>query len=263
MISLNEVFRRQSERSRQMRRFFSAVCVLIFLSSGCQEKSAAHDKNAEAELLTSIRARLDAVARNDIAAWSQYVADDMLAPLPANGVTPKQAWIKTREHWPSAVKYYYGPLENIKVQMHGDTAVVTFRAKQYNDIGGQVTYFDSWQIETHIRRDNRWLLAAIADAPILPAPKIAKVNAKIHDGYVGEYEYAPGFVAKVVRVGDKLLHELPNAGTDQLLPESDSTFFIEGDNSSRTIFVRDATGRTTHYIYRELGATDRIVRKIK
>jgi hypothetical protein len=36
-----------------------------------------------------------------------------------------------------------------------------------------------------------------------------------------------------------------------------------GGDFSRMIFVKDAGGRLAHDIYRELGATDRIVRKIK
>jgi ketosteroid isomerase-like protein len=263
-MSIKQVLRRQSERSSPMRRFLAVLCALLFLSSSaCKQKSAPDDKNAETELLASIRARMDAVARNDTKAWALYVDDDMLAPLPGNDLSSKQAWIKTHDHWPSAVKYYYGPLENIKVQTHGDTAVATFRARQYNDIGGQVTYFDSWQIETHIRKGNRWLLVAVADAPILPAPKVAKINPQLYDDYAGEYEYAPDLVAKVARVGDKLMHEFPDAGREELLPENETTFFVEGDNARRTIFVRDSSGRVTHYIYRDLGATDRIVKKVR
>ena len=59
----------------------------------------------------------------------------------------KQALIKQRESWPREVKYHYGPLEDVKVRLHGDTAVVTYRAKQYNEIGGQTTYNQTWQIE--------------------------------------------------------------------------------------------------------------------
>jgi hypothetical protein len=36
-----------------------------------------------------------------------------------------------------------------------------------------------------------------------------------------------------------------------------------GGDSSRIVFVKDASGRVTHYLYRESSATDRIVRKIK
>ena len=95
--------------------------------------------SAEQEILSSIRARLDALAHNDMQTWGSYVADDMLTPLEGAKLS-KQALIEQREHWPAAVKYYYGELENPKVRLHGDTAVVTYRARQYNEIGGQITY---------------------------------------------------------------------------------------------------------------------------
>lgn len=239
--------------------------LLGFALLACAQ-DAVTDKRAENEVLEGIRARLDAVAQNDVKTWAGYVADDMLTPLEGD-LKSKQAWIAAHSNWPKAVKYYYGPIEDAKVRILGDTAVVTFRAKQYNEIGGQVTYFQSWQIETHVRRGHRWLLAAVADAPMLPEPTVASVDPQIYDGYAGEYEYAPDFIAKVTRVGNRLIHELPGAGQDELLPENENTFFIKGEaaagGSSRTIFVRDGNGRVTHYIYREHGATDRIVKKIK
>jgi hypothetical protein len=242
------------------------LCFLLTVSAVARAQRPTVDKQeAEREVLTAIRARLDAVAHNDVKTWAHYVADEMLSPLEGE-VRSKQAWIESHENWPSAVKYYYGPLEDAKVRIHGDTAVVTFRAKQYNDVGGQIRYFQSWQIETHIRRGSHWLLVALADAPILSEPATAKVDPKIYDAYVGEYEYAPDLIAKVRRVGNKLMHELPGFGQEELLPENDTTFFIKGEaaaGSSRTIFVCDPNGRVTHYIYRELGTTDRIVKKIK
>src|SRR5215475_5082938 len=71
---------------------------------------------AEKEVLISIRARLDALARDDMKTWSGYVADDMLNPMEAE-MPSKMSIIKEREHWPAAVKYYYGPIENPKVRI--------------------------------------------------------------------------------------------------------------------------------------------------
>jgi len=36
-----------------------------------------------------------------------------------------------------------------------------------------------------------------------------------------------------------------------------------GGDTSRIVFAKDASGRVTHYVYRESGATDRIVKKIE
>ena len=232
--------------------------------------SGAPTQTAEREILASIRARLDALAHNDMKVWASYVSDDLLTPLEGTKLS-KQAFIEQREHWPAAVKYYYGELEDPKVRFHGDTAVVTYRARQYNEIGGQITYVQTWQTETHVRKgkdkNNDWLLVAVSDAPIPLEPTAIKLDPKILDAYVGEYQYAPNMIATVTRAADTLLHQMPGAGTDELLPESETTFFIKGEAasgaSSRTIFVRDTTGRVTHYIYREYGATDRVVKKIR
>ena len=221
---------------------------------------------AQQEVLAAIRARLDAMAHNDMKTWSSYVADDMLHPMESE-VPSKVALIKTRERWPSAVQYYYGSIQDPKVRIYGETAVVAYRAKQYNEIGGQLTYTQTWQIETHIRKGNRWLLVAVADAPIPLEPTAAKIDPKTYDSCIGEYEYAPDRIAVVTRSGDRLLHRMAGTSEDELLPEDETTFFIKGEaasgSSSRTIFVCDSSGRVTHYIYRQYGATDRIVKKIK
>jgi ketosteroid isomerase-like protein len=221
---------------------------------------------AEKELLTNIRARLDAVGRNDVAAWQQYVADDMLAPLEA-GMPSKRAWVREHESWPKQVKYWYGEVEDVKVRRHGDTAIVAFRAKQFNEVGGQTTYATRWQIETHIREDGRWKLVAVADCVIPREPEAVHVDPKVYDAYAGKYEWAPGMVSIVRREEDKLMEGWAGQGEHELLPESENTFFVKGEaasgDSSRVIFVKDERGTVTHFVYREWGLTDRVVKKVQ
>ena len=63
---------------------------------------------AEEQIVSAIRGRLDASRRNDIDAWSTFVADEMMAPL--EGATPsKQSWIQQHRAWPREVTYRYGP----------------------------------------------------------------------------------------------------------------------------------------------------------
>jgi hypothetical protein len=192
---------------------------------------------AEEEVVNAIRGRLDAVRRNDTAAWSKFVAEDMMAPL-EGAVRSKQGWIRQHQSWPREVTYWYGPLEDLKVRIDADTAIVTFHARQFTQIGGQTTSVHKWQIEMHLCRDGRWQLLGVADGLIPPEP-----------------------------TGDRLLEHLGGGDAAEWLPESATTFFVPGEatggDSSRIIFVRDASGRVTHYIYRALGGTDRIVRKVK
>jgi len=221
---------------------------------------------AEEEVVSAIRGRLEAVRRNDSAAWSKFVADDMMGPL--EGKLPsKQGWMRQHESWPREVTYWYGPLEDVKVRINADTAVVTFHSQQFTQVGGQTTSAHKWQIETHVRRDGRWQLLAVADGLIPPEPTAAKVAPAVLTAYAGEYEWAPTLISKIEPQGDRLLERFAGGDANEWLPESDTTFFIPGEaaggDSSRIIFVKDDSGRVTHYIYRQFGATDRIVRKVK
>jgi len=221
---------------------------------------------AEEEVVKAIHARLEAVRRNDLATWATLVADDMMAPV--EGATrSKQSWLAQHKSWPREVSYWYGPLQDVKVRVDGDTAIVTYHSDQLTEVGGQTTSVHKWQIETHVRRNGRWLLLGVADGLILPEPKIAKIEPSILDAYVGEYEWAPTLIAKVERKGERLLERLGAGEPAEWLPENATTFFMPGaaagGDASRIIFATDAGGRVTHYIYRDLGATDRIVRKVK
>ena len=227
---------------------------------------AAADTVGQDEVLAAIRARLAASAANDTKEWSRWVADDMITPL--EGDTPsKAAWVRTHSAWPREVTYWYGPLRDPKVRLHGDTAVVVYHAEQFTKVGAETTSVHKWQIETHERRDGRWQLVGVADAAIPREPVAVKVDAKTLDAYVGDYEWAPTMVTKVRREGDALSEEMPGQGTSPLAAESETTFFFPGAAASgdgtRIVFVRDAAGRVTHYLYREYGATDRRVRKIR
>src|SRR5262245_54229138 len=78
---------------------------------------------AEEAIVKAIRARLEAAHRNDLATWATLVADDMMAPL--EGATPsKQSWLAQHKSWPREVSYSYGPLQDMKVRISGDTAIV-------------------------------------------------------------------------------------------------------------------------------------------
>jgi ketosteroid isomerase-like protein len=221
---------------------------------------------AEQEIVKAIHARLEANRRNDMATWGTFVADDMMAPL--EGATrSKASRIAQQKSWPREVTYGYGPLQDVKVRVNGDTAIVTYHSDQLTEIGGQTTSVHKWQIETHVRRNGRWLLLGVADGLIPPEPKAATIDPSILDAYVGRYEWAPTLVAKLERKGDRLLEHLGPGEPVEWRAESETTFFMPGaaagGDASRIIFAKDAGGRVTHYIYRELGATDRIVKKIE
>lgn len=80
---------------------------------------------------------------------------------------------------------------------------------------------------------------------------IVKVDPRIYDSYVGEYEIAPGLILFVTREGDKLLSRAmpiptPPSATGQpkseMFPESETTFFVK-DADAQFTFVKNDEGQ--------------------
>jgi CubicO group peptidase (beta-lactamase class C family) len=98
-------------------------------------------------------------------------------------------------------------------------------------------------------------LAAIAfgEKYELPVERVVvKVDPKIYDAYVGEYELEPNFVLTVTREGDRLLMQATGQGKAELFPTSETNFFPKVVRADIT-FVKDAAGRVTHLVLNQNG----------
>jgi CubicO group peptidase (beta-lactamase class C family) len=71
-----------------------------------------------------------------------------------------------------------------------------------------------------------------------------RVDAKVFDSYVGEYELAPGFVLRVFREGDKFLTQATGQGVNEIVAESETTFAAR-TFAAKLMFVKDAEGKVT------------------
>jgi len=77
---------------------------------------------------------------------------------------------------------------------------------------------------------------------------VAKIDPSIYDAYVGEYEVAPGLILTVTKEGDKLFSQSPGQPRSEMLPESDTTFFLR-DIDAQFTFVREG-GQTVRVVIR-------------
>ncbi len=87
-----------------------------------------------------------------------------------------------------------------------------------------------------------------------------RIDPKIFDAYVGEYEIQPNFVLTVFREGDKLWGQATGQQKAELFPESETTFFLEVVDAQIT-FVKNASGTVTHLILHQGGDVE--AKKIK
>lgn len=85
-----------------------------------------------------------------------------------------------------------------------------------------------------------------------PAPVMGKVDPKVYDQYIGEYQFAPNFVITVVKEGDKLIGQATGQPKFELAPESETQFFVKEVNA-QVSFVKDEKGLVTALILNQNG----------
>lgn len=87
----------------------------------------------------------------------------------------------------------------------------------------------------------------------MPREKVAiKVDPAIFDAYEGKYELNPNLSITISREGDKLMGMATGQPKVQLLPESETKFFIPEVGADVT-FVKDEKGSVTHLVLQQGG----------
>jgi CubicO group peptidase (beta-lactamase class C family) len=106
-------------------------------------------------------------------------------------------------------------------------------------------------------------LAAIAlgEKYELPRERIAvKVDPKLTDAYVGEYQLGPNAVMTISKVGEQLYAQPTGQPRVEIYPEAETKFFLKVVDAQLT-FVKDEKGQVTHLIFHQGG--DREAKRIK
>ena len=67
---------------------------------------------------------------------------------------------------------------------------------------------------------------------------IVKIDPAVYEAYVGQYEVAPGLVLSITREGDKLFSQSPGQPRSEMLPESETTFFLR-EIDAQFVFIRE------------------------
>ncbi|HWO02047.1 MAG TPA: serine hydrolase [Blastocatellia bacterium] len=93
-----------------------------------------------------------------------------------------------------------------------------------------------------------------------PERKEARVEPKIFDDYVGQYQLRPELVLNVTKEQDRLWVQAGEQLKAELFPESETKFFLKAVDAQVT-FVRDASGKVTHLVLHQGGEIE--AKKIK
>ena len=86
--------------------------------------------------------------------------------------------------------------------------------------------------------------------------KEIKLDPKVFDAYVGEYQLAPGFVFTISREGDRYFSAVSGQGRFEIFAETETVFFLKVVDAQIT-FAEDDKGQVTHLVLHQNGVDQR------
>jgi CubicO group peptidase (beta-lactamase class C family) len=82
--------------------------------------------------------------------------------------------------------------------------------------------------------------------------KEVKVDPKVYDSYAGEYELRPGFTITITNENGKLMAAPAGQPKRELLPSTETDFFLKEGNAQLS-FIKDDAGKVTELILNQNG----------
>ena len=151
-----------------MRLIFVAVLVITsssFLAFGkAKDPSKKQGGNVEQTLMGIEQELTDALLKNDVSPSQKYLADTYVFTAPDGDVMDKARSIADLKS--GDLKFESSKIEDMKVKLYGDTAIVTYATTDKGsykgkDLSGRYRWTDVF-----IKRNGNWQLVAGHGAPI-------------------------------------------------------------------------------------------------
>jgi len=225
-------------------------------------------QSAEIQALIKLDAeRLHAESRQDRSTLFRIYADKvlMVSPDSRSSIGERRAILGADRLSPHQSIEETMTIDDVKVLLAEDTAVVSSIASVSWTIGEQRLAMKLCYSDTYVKRFNRWQLLAshmaLVDSNGSKAPDAAvmKLDPKLLDEYAGVYRLSSAIRLRVYRQGDKLILEGVDGSPYDLIPESADTFVIKGTPAKHT-FVRDRSGKVTQLMISAMGQELRSVK---
>ena len=227
----------------------ATLLALSFFSFTLESSVQKHDEEGkdQQELRRLEDEWLGSYLSGDKTVFDRIVADDFTATDESATFRNKTQEREVIQAPPPSIKSSLTN-EDVRVRVYGDAAIVTGRIVVRTQLPGQAEIgFQSRFTDTFLKRQARWQVAARHYSRLPPRRTAVKLDPKVYDEYVGQYELAPNFVVMVSREGDKLISQATGQPRFELLPESEIAFFIQ-DLSGLFIFMRGRNGEVSRLI---------------
>jgi ketosteroid isomerase-like protein len=135
---------------------------------------------------------------------------------------------------------------DVRIEMHGDTAVTSFTDNLTQHAHGAVRTASFLSTEVWQKTDGRWLLISSQTMTKPKEPAAATLKPAELDDYVGTYS-ANGTTVKIERKDSALASSTNGAEATTLEMEARDVAFTPGQPRLRRVFIRDG-GKVTGFL---------------
>jgi regulator of sigma D len=204
------------------------------------------------ELRQSTQALLDAVAPGEVSVWERLL-DEQAIQVDENDVVRSKRDVLA-ELMP------LGPglsgqirIDDFRVIVLGDTAVVTHEDDETLDYHGQVLRSRFRMTDTWIHQPSGWRLLASQVLAVPKDPPARALGRKALCAYAGTYSLTSEIRGTIRCTEDELLFERAGRPARHFKAELADVFFEPGQPRTRRIFRRDTHGAINEFVDRREG----------
>jgi ketosteroid isomerase-like protein len=149
-----------------MRKHLSLIVTLFVIVAGSvcffavsRTFAESSQQTIAAQIIAREKASFEAWQRKDKAFFADFIADDAtyFAPLsPYLEVEPKVNFLPKFEQYAEVIKYNDFQMYNPRVQVYGETAVLTYNSSVSLSMGGQPMNYTGKMTSVYVKQGNTW-----------------------------------------------------------------------------------------------------------
>jgi Domain of unknown function (DUF4440) len=223
-----------------------ASCTFASVSVFADEAPAATQK----EIVALTQELMDALVPGKTEVWQRLLADDAMITDEFGRRQNKKELVASIHPFPQGLSGNI-QIRDPHVHVYGDTAVLDAEEYETETVFGQKFVVRYLAMNTYVRRDGAWKVAAMMDVTLpTPPPALAVRDLKLDD-YAGTYRYGPDRAWIVSIENGKLVFRTKAGRPAIALDAMAKDVFMGGDNEKNImIFRRDDSGQVVELIER-------------
>lgn len=235
------------------------VLIIILLQVNSIYGQTPKSLDTEKELINISQTLMDAVARGDKNIWNTYLDESYLLTDEDGEIKNKAQMLEEIQPLP---KGFVGKIEVIepKIIDMGNTAIIKFKAKEHEELYGQVINTNYVETDTYIKKNDKWKLVASQIMEINAVPKPVNVSKEALKAFEGKYQLTPDIIYTISVEGDKIYGQRGDRPKEELIPGGESILFKPGARTIK-LFEKDDKGNIIKMFDRRNG-NDLIWKKV-